>query len=355
MYADTSHRLFIALFVLSFLMHALLLFFDLISLTFEKKEPAPIRIVFLPEIAKEEPPVPPPEEPEAIAERNQRASSPDYKEDLIPLEPIPETPQLTPWQPESKAPTPAWEYPLPNESQSPPFNPPPPPATSPKQRKPDGAKEIDSAEKNTPPVLASSNALKRAPLPISMPKPNLVAREKREKKRLHLEKVKHQSRSRMSMVSDIPKPPKKKIAKNQAPKLPLKLTPSLRDLTHWDKQSRVNERMMRRRRGEAVVPLDTKESRYVSYFRRMQKRIQFYWRYPASAKRKNITGALSLQFAINSRGKLVHLKLVRSSGHAMLDEAAINAVRQAEPFSPFPVTWWEKKIIVPVRFQYFIK
>lgn len=57
--------------------------------------------------------------------------------------------------------------------------------------------------------------------------------------------------------------------------------------------------------------------------------------YPEQARRQGIYGQLRLLVAINSDGSLHEVRLLESSGHVILDEAAMRIVRLAAPFAPF--------------------
>lgn len=57
--------------------------------------------------------------------------------------------------------------------------------------------------------------------------------------------------------------------------------------------------------------------------------------YPEEAKRRNLTGSLLLDVAINADGSLQAVTLIRSSGHKLLDDAAIRIVHLSAPFSAF--------------------
>lgn len=57
--------------------------------------------------------------------------------------------------------------------------------------------------------------------------------------------------------------------------------------------------------------------------------------YPAEASRQGIHGSLILRVTIKRDGTLDHVELVESSGHAVLDNAALRIVRLAAPYSPF--------------------
>jgi len=58
--------------------------------------------------------------------------------------------------------------------------------------------------------------------------------------------------------------------------------------------------------------------------------------YPDEAKRRNLSGSLVLDVAINADGTLYDVTIRRSSGHKILDDAAMQIVKLAAPFAPFP-------------------
>ncbi len=54
--------------------------------------------------------------------------------------------------------------------------------------------------------------------------------------------------------------------------------------------------------------------------------------YPASARRRGIEGSVEVRFALANGGRAADIELVRGSGHAILDRAALQTVHRAEPF-----------------------
>jgi protein TonB len=58
--------------------------------------------------------------------------------------------------------------------------------------------------------------------------------------------------------------------------------------------------------------------------------------YPVASSRYGIYGDLRLLVAIRYDGQIDNIEILSSSGHAVLDEAAIRIVRMAAPFDPFP-------------------
>lgn len=57
--------------------------------------------------------------------------------------------------------------------------------------------------------------------------------------------------------------------------------------------------------------------------------------YPAEARTQGVYGSLRLLVAINRDGSLREVQLLESSGHPVLDNAALRIVRLAAPYAPF--------------------
>lgn len=58
--------------------------------------------------------------------------------------------------------------------------------------------------------------------------------------------------------------------------------------------------------------------------------------YPAQARRQRIAGEVHVSFTIGANGAVSGVDIVRSSGHAILDEAALQIVHRAAPFPAIP-------------------
>jgi protein TonB len=76
-------------------------------------------------------------------------------------------------------------------------------------------------------------------------------------------------------------------------------------------------------------------AQYVDHWRRRIERVGNL-NYPAEAKARHIYGSLQLTVAIRANGEVESIQLNRSSGHKVLDQAAIRIVRLAAPFERFP-------------------
>jgi len=102
----------------------------------------------------------------------------------------------------------------------------------------------------------------------------------------------------------------------------------------------------------AGITFDTKEFRYRAYMERLKEKIEGVWVYPRSAAEKGIYGDLIIQFTIRKDGSLVSAKVVRTSGHQELDKAAVQALREGEPYWPLPAGWEEDSLTINGHFIY---
>ncbi len=100
------------------------------------------------------------------------------------------------------------------------------------------------------------------------------------------------------------------------------------------------------------ITFNTKDFRYHGYLQRLRERIEHIWRYPEDAARNGIYGDLYIRFTITKNGKLGSVELVRTSGHRSLDDAAIRALRDAEPYWPLPDEWGSDTFTITGHFVY---
>lgn len=88
-----------------------------------------------------------------------------------------------------------------------------------------------------------------------------------------------------------------------------------------------------RRRTVSAATHRATDALYIDAWRRKIERIGNL-NYPEKAKRDGVYGSLSLKVAINADGTVNEILVLRSSGHKILDDAAIRIVRLASPFAP---------------------
>lgn len=87
-----------------------------------------------------------------------------------------------------------------------------------------------------------------------------------------------------------------------------------------------------------VLNASTQEYKYASYLEAWRKKVERIGNlnYPDEAKRRRLYGSLILHVAVRADGSIEQIRLLRSSGHKILDDAAIRIVRLAAPYAPFP-------------------
>jgi TonB family protein len=89
-----------------------------------------------------------------------------------------------------------------------------------------------------------------------------------------------------------------------------------------------------------------------AYMRMLRDRIESIWKYPEEAARRRLTGDLYIKFVIRRNGKLDKVELVRTSGHRELDEAAIQALKKADPYWPLPENYDKEVLEITGHFIY---
>ncbi len=103
---------------------------------------------------------------------------------------------------------------------------------------------------------------------------------------------------------------------------------------------------------DSPVTFDTKEYRFAGYMTRLREKIESIWVYPPEAAQRGIYGDLKIQFTIRKDGRLGEIRLVRTSGYKMLDDAAIKALKDGEAYWPLPEEWHMDSYTILGHFVY---
>ena len=101
-----------------------------------------------------------------------------------------------------------------------------------------------------------------------------------------------------------------------------------------DRRSLSASRVDRRK----AVSASTQEYQYAAYLEAWRSKVEKIGNlnYPDEAKRQKLYGNLLMHVAVRADGSVERIRVVRSSGHKLLDDAAVRIVRMAAPFAPFP-------------------
>ncbi|MDP2157623.1 MAG: TonB family protein, partial [Nitrospirota bacterium] len=101
-----------------------------------------------------------------------------------------------------------------------------------------------------------------------------------------------------------------------------------------------------------ALTFDTRDYRYAGYMKKLKEKIESTWKYPPEAAKKGLYGDLKISFTIKKDGRLGAVELVRTSGYKILDDAALKALRDGEPYWPIPDDWGMDSYTINGHFFY---
>jgi protein TonB len=89
---------------------------------------------------------------------------------------------------------------------------------------------------------------------------------------------------------------------------------------------------------QLVISADTRESVVAAYLDSWKRRIESVGDdyFPTLGKLAGLTGSPTLEVSIDASGRLADVIIRKSSGSRILDQAALDILRRASPFDPFP-------------------
>lgn len=102
-----------------------------------------------------------------------------------------------------------------------------------------------------------------------------------------------------------------------------------------------------------LAPRPDPDAILARYQRAVRRKVERKKHYPPGSRRSGETGVVRVRFVIESSGGIRDIRVVKSSGHALLDRAAQQAVQQAAPFPPIPPELKKSSLtlILPVSFH----
>ncbi len=101
-----------------------------------------------------------------------------------------------------------------------------------------------------------------------------------------------------------------------------------------DRKTRIYAKRPRRK----AINASTKEYKYATYLDAWRRKVERVGNlnYPDEARRKKLYGNLVLHVAVRADGSIDNIRILHSSGHKLLDDAAVRIVKLTAPFAPFP-------------------
>ncbi|RMA82224.1 energy transducer TonB [Umboniibacter marinipuniceus] len=93
-----------------------------------------------------------------------------------------------------------------------------------------------------------------------------------------------------------------------------------------------------RPRVRTLTSVSTKAAADAAYLERWRQQVEDYGNanYPPEARARRLFGNLRLKVSVLANGSLQKVELLQSSGVQVLDRAAMDIVREAAPYPPFP-------------------
>lgn len=93
----------------------------------------------------------------------------------------------------------------------------------------------------------------------------------------------------------------------------------------------------RQQRIKTVDGIQAKRDASAAYLDKFREKVELYGNryYPEVAKQQGLAGEVRLMVILNSQGGIRAIRLIESSGHSVLDEAAKDSVRRGAPFGRF--------------------
>lgn len=93
----------------------------------------------------------------------------------------------------------------------------------------------------------------------------------------------------------------------------------------------------RQQKIKTINGVQAKQDASAGYLEKFREKVEVYGNrfYPELAKQQRLAGEVRLMVIVNTNGGIRAIRLIESSGHSILDEAAKNSVRKGAPFGVF--------------------
>ena len=104
--------------------------------------------------------------------------------------------------------------------------------------------------------------------------------------------------------------------------------------------------------GEQEALLEAAEDARQRYLGALVSAIHRKKHYPRAARARHDEGKVVVSFVIRKTGRLEDIRIARSSGSELLDEAALKTIRRVNPFRPLPNELGKESwaLAVPIAF-----
>lgn len=191
----------------------------------------------------------------------------------------------------------------------------------------------DQVEKTRPKIAAPAAPV---PKPSEQPLPPARVPETSERPIKRPKKVITQKNAPRKRVADPPEP--KPLKKKLRPTASEILASSSKEIARITAALDLKTEAYSQRERRRHISASTQEYKYAAYLEAWRKKIERVGNlnYPDEAKRRKMYGNLILHVAVRADGSVERIRIRKSSGYKILDDAAITIVKLAAPFAPFP-------------------
>lgn len=205
----------------------------------------------------------------------------------------------------------------------------------------------EQQEKVRPKTVVAPSTPTPAPVPVkqNLPvKPPTQAPEKKKPKKVFTKKAPAKKKITVKPKKQ-PLPPKK--VKVTAAQLLASSNQEIARLTaELDRKTKAYARRPRKK----YITASTQEYKYANYLDAWRRKVERIGNlnYPDEARRRKLYGNLVLQASIRQDGQVKSINIRKTSGHKLLDDAAIRIVKLSSPFAPFPAEIREETDIIVI-------
>lgn len=115
-------------------------------------------------------------------------------------------------------------------------------------------------------------------------------------------------------------------------------------------QKALEEQYARRPKVRTLSTVTARATDDIFYLRQWQEKIERVGNlnYPEKVRTQKLSGRLRVLVSLNSDGTVREIQVLESSGHPLLDQAAIDIVQLSAPFAPFPLSMRERTDILEI-------
>lgn len=140
--------------------------------------------------------------------------------------------------------------------------------------------------------------------------------------------------------AEVAEKPEPKVEPKPQPKTPSATELMSKSLSMASLSAEIDRRLeaKAKRPRRDFISASTKEYKYASYMEAWRAKVERIGNinYPDEARRNKLSGILRMTVALNADGTINEITVDKSSGHQVLDDAALHIVRLASPYAAFP-------------------